>query len=284
MSDVFISYSRRDQNFVRKLHQRLGEAGREAWVDWEGIPPSAEWLREVELAIEAADTFLFVLSPDSLASDICRHECEHAARFNKRIIPVVARPVDADVVPDPLRRINWLFFEDDARFDDRFATLLTTIDTDLDWVRQHSRLLVRAREWDAKAKDKSYLLAGTDLDAAERNLTASGERQPLMGPLQISYVVASRQHATELQRHQLRGFYIVSMVYSVLQTLVSYFVVFDEISETGLVYLSPIWVLGLVFGAYGLTFGKTSLKKSLIATGISAVLLYAFFIGLWPML
>ena len=38
------------------------------WVDWEDIPPTAEWMREVEVAIEGADTFVFVLSPDSLKS------------------------------------------------------------------------------------------------------------------------------------------------------------------------------------------------------------------------
>lgn len=284
MSDVFISYSRKDQALVRKLHQRLGEAGRETWVDWEDIPTSAEWLREVELAIEAADTFIFVLSPDSLASEICQHECAHAGRYNKRMIPVVVRQVDATAVPAPLGKINWLFFDSDAGFDEPFQALLTAIDTDLAWVRQHSRLLVRAREWETKLKDKSFLLAGSDLEEAERSLTVSGERQPLMSPLQISYVVASRQGATELHRSQLRGFYIVSMVYSVLQTLVSYFVVFDEISETGLVFLSPIWILGLVFGTYGLTLGRTSIRKSLIATAASAVLLYAFFIVVWPWL
>ena len=76
----------------------------------------------------------------------------------------------------------------------------------------------------------------------------------------------------------------MSLIYGTLQTVVSYAVAFDEISETGLMYLSPIWVLGLVFGLFGLTLGRTSMKRSLIATVVSAVLLYVFFIGVWPML
>ena len=36
-SKVFISYSRKDKVFVRKLNQHLDDAGVGAWVDWEGI-------------------------------------------------------------------------------------------------------------------------------------------------------------------------------------------------------------------------------------------------------
>ena len=47
MSQLFISYSRKDINFVRKLFGALQAEKREAWVDWKSIPPSAEWMEEV---------------------------------------------------------------------------------------------------------------------------------------------------------------------------------------------------------------------------------------------
>ena len=34
MSDVFISYSRRDIDFVRDLFDQLTARDREAWADW----------------------------------------------------------------------------------------------------------------------------------------------------------------------------------------------------------------------------------------------------------
>jgi hypothetical protein len=43
MAGVFISYSREDQEYVRRLYRALATAHRDAWVDWEGIPPTAEW-------------------------------------------------------------------------------------------------------------------------------------------------------------------------------------------------------------------------------------------------
>jgi CRISPR/Cas system CSM-associated protein Csm2 small subunit len=282
--EVFISYSRKDKVFVRRLYEALKRRDREAWVDWEDIRPTEEFMQAIYAAIEGSDTFIFVLTPDSVTSVPCGHEIAHAAAHNKRMVPIIARDVNADTVPEALAKLNWIFCRQSDDFEKATDELISALDTDLKWVHAHTRLLVRAREWETKGKDKSYLLAGTDLDEAERWLANSGVRKPLTTPLQVAYVVASRQRATQLQKNQLRGFYLVSIIYSVLQTVVSYLLVFDEISETGLIFLSPIWVLGLVFGIFGLTIGRTSMKRSLIATVVSAVLLYVFFIAVWPLL
>lgn len=269
---------------MQTLHESLQRSKREVWVDWEDIPPSAEWLREIEQAIESADAFVFVLSPDSLASTACMHEVDHACRYNKRIVPVVCRDVDPAAVPEALGSLNWLHFRPSDDFDASFRALVKAVDTDLAWVRAHSRLLVRAREWETHGRDKSYVLAGSDLDEAERLVGDEQRRDPAVAPLQMAYVMASRHRDTELQKKQLRGFYIVSIIYSLLQTTVSYVVIFDDLSEEALMYLSPIWVLGLVFGGFGLVFGSTSMRRSLIATGVAAVALYAFFLFVWEFL
>ena len=54
MSDVFISYSRRDIDFVRHLFDQLKARDREAWADWQDIPPTADWLAEIYRGIESA--------------------------------------------------------------------------------------------------------------------------------------------------------------------------------------------------------------------------------------
>ena len=61
MTDAFISYAREDTDFVRRLHEGLDERGHSAWVDWEGIPPSPEWMRE----IHAAERTCFVTAGDA---------------------------------------------------------------------------------------------------------------------------------------------------------------------------------------------------------------------------
>jgi hypothetical protein len=284
MADVFISYSRVDSDFVRKLHARLSDDKRNVWVDWEGIPPSAEWLAEIRSAIDAADTFVFIISPDSLHSEICRLEHEHAAQSNKRIVPVVARDVDPNTVPPNLAKLNWLFFRAEDDFDQAYGTLTRAVDTDLEWVQAHTRLLVRAREWERNGRDVSYVLAGSDLEVSEQWLVRARRLEPKPTDLQLDYLAASRVEETRRQRSQLRGFYLVAIVYGVLQSGISYFVVFEEISEEGLVALSPLWVLGVVFGGFGLTLGRNSLRRSIIATALAGIGLYAFFMLLWPSL
>ena len=89
MSDVFISYSRRDIDFVRHLFDQLIAHDHEPWADW---------LAEIYRSIEAANTFLFVISPDSVISEVCMLEIEHAVKHNKRLIPVVWKDMD-DILP-----------------------------------------------------------------------------------------------------------------------------------------------------------------------------------------
>ncbi len=58
--------------------------------------------------------------------------------------------------------------------------LIKTLDTDLERVKAHTRLLVRAREWTDNG-DRSRLLRGRDLRAAEAWL-ADGDAHPQAPP------------------------------------------------------------------------------------------------------
>ena len=68
MADIFISYAREDKDFVRRLDESLKSRGREAWVDWEGIRPTEEFMQAIYGAIEAADTFALVFTLNSIVS------------------------------------------------------------------------------------------------------------------------------------------------------------------------------------------------------------------------
>ena len=200
-SDVFISYSRKDREFVKRLEAELQSRGREAWVDWEGIRPAEELMQAIFPAIEGADTFVFVLSPDSVSSEICGKELAHAVSHNKRMIPIMARDTEAKAVPEPLAKLNWVFARDADSFEAAADFLISALDTDLGWVRAHTRLLTRALEWEAKAKSNSFVLRGEDLRAAEQWLAQAGtdkERQPTA--LQTEYIIASRKAASKRQR------------------------------------------------------------------------------------
>jgi hypothetical protein len=161
MSDVFISYAREDKDFVRVLHNALERSKRQAWVDWDDIAKGTEWWKEIEAGIEGADTFLFVVSPDSVSSVPCQNEINHAIKNNKQILPIVYREADDcfdknNPAHQAINSHNWLFFrENDVKehdsndvkenesFKRSFQELIDALNLDIAHVKGHTRLLVR---------------------------------------------------------------------------------------------------------------------------------------------
>lgn len=200
MASVFISYSRHDQVFVRRLHDALAGAGRDAWVDWEGIPPTAEWLSEVYAGIDGADGFICVLSPDWATSEISQKELAHALVAHKRIVPLVCREVAPDTIAAAVRDLNWIFFRESDDFAAAFKQLLFALDTDLEYWHLSSRLLVRAHEWEQGREQRSTVLRGKELTAAELWLAEGADKQPAPTALQTRYITASRRASSARQR------------------------------------------------------------------------------------
>jgi len=198
--DVFVSYSRRDGEFVRRLAEALTDHGKEAWVDVEGIRDAEVFPAALRAAIERSDGFVFVLSPDSIASAYCEQEVEHALELNKRIVPLLLRPVSDDAVPEGVRVRNWIPFVEPAQFDHGIARVVDALDTDLAWAKEHTRWLLKALEWDAEGRERSFLLRGSELAAAETWLGTAAAKEPQPNAPQREYVAASRLAATRRQR------------------------------------------------------------------------------------
>ncbi|MDT5182702.1 MAG: hypothetical protein QOI29_860 [Mycobacterium sp.] len=176
---------------MRTLASSLSSSGMEVWVDFEGIPPTADWMREIRGAIEAANVFVFVSSEHSCASEVCRLEVDHARAMRKRIIEVTSS------TPDAARVIG------------------TVMNRDPDWVRAHTRLLVRAMAWDSGQRDGSLLLRGAELAGAERDL-ARQSRDPEATATQAQYVLASRKASSNRQRGLLSIAAVIVVVVALL--------------------------------------------------------------------
>jgi TIR domain-containing protein len=209
MSQAFISYSRKDKAFVQKLQQAFVNQKRDIWVDWEDIPPTARWLCEIYDGIEAADNFIFVISPDAIASKPCGMEIEHAAKHNKRFVPLLYRDPEKADLPEAIAIHNWIYFNMEADFQKSFEILLTAIDTDLEYVKTHTSLLLKAREWSTYQKDSSYLLSGSGLTQARQWLEHGGQREPQPLPLHMEFIQASvRAEQESVEEKQTRQKYL----------------------------------------------------------------------------
>ncbi len=230
-ADVFISYSRKDSDFARNLNKALQETGKTTWFDQESISSGVDFEKEIYKGIDNADNFVFVISPDSIASEYCEREVNYAKSKNKRILTLLHRQTDASTMPEALRLINWIDFEQ-LTFDRAFQNLVQAIEIDREHAHQHTMFQQRATEWQDHEKSSDFLLNETASETAEKWLkeafdivegTFEGEqrfipkKQPIPTSLQIEYIQRSRltilqvHRKEKLQRKRLLTLSIVSI-------------------------------------------------------------------------
>ena len=199
MADVFISYSRRDGEFVHRLAHELESRGKEVWVDVEGIRDAEVFPEVLRRAIESSDAFVFVITPDAVRSQFCVEEVEHAVALNKRVVPLSLRAVPDGELPDAIRVRNWIPIGE-REFEQGVQRLVAAVETDLEWERQHSRLTVKALDWEHSGRDRSFLLRGSELAAAEQWLAAAAERESGANAIEQEYLLAARLARSRRQR------------------------------------------------------------------------------------
>lgn len=199
--DVFISYSRADSDFARKLNDGLQRQGKRTWFDQESIASGTDFQQEIYRGIEASDHFLFILSPRSVQSPYCADEVEYAAKLNKRIVTVRYQAVDAANLHRELAKVQRVdFLARDRDFAANFKELIRTLDADPEHLRFHTRLLMQAIAWDERSRRESLLLRGAELTEAEQWLLQAAGKQPSPTALQGEYVSVSRRSAAGQQR------------------------------------------------------------------------------------
>jgi len=195
---VFISYSRDDLDFADQLDIALRLLGFDTSLDRHAISGGEDWRKRLGNLIREADTVVFVLSPSSATSDICSWEVEEATRFQKRIIPVICRPLDGARAPTKLEDLNYIFFYPELKspgsgFGAGTARLVEALRSDLDWLREHTRLLLRATEWDTGGKSESRLLSGSDIVAAKAWAAQRPKGAPEPTALHLAFIRASEE-------------------------------------------------------------------------------------------
>ena len=69
---VFLSYSRRDRERTQRIADVLRARHFGVFKDTDDILPTEEWKTRLEQLIAEADTIVFLLSPHSVASEVCK--------------------------------------------------------------------------------------------------------------------------------------------------------------------------------------------------------------------
>ncbi len=209
-TNVFISYSRRDSEAADRLHAALTAEGLNPYLDKHDIAAGEDWKARLGGLIEAADTMVFLISPDSIASSVCDWEINHAELMGKRIIPVLAR--EADNVPERLQRLNYVFMrtpEEEAAHLPRLADALAV---DIGWIRAHTRYGEDATEWEKAGRPARLLLRGASIAEAEQWRDSRPPTAPQLTETQSAFIAASRRAAINRQRGWLAGSVAVAAV------------------------------------------------------------------------
>ena len=86
---VFISYSRKDGAAAEKLRAALSARKIDCYLDTHDILPGEVWQARIGQLVARADSVVFLISPDSVASSMCDWEVNETERLSKRLLPVV---------------------------------------------------------------------------------------------------------------------------------------------------------------------------------------------------
>lgn len=195
---IFISYSRDDHSFVEQLMAGLHVGGFEPTIDRRDISAGEDWKKRLGKLLQDADSVIFVLSPSSATSEICAWEVDEARRLGKRVFPAVSRPIDDAVPPNTLSDLNYIYFYSETKnpgsgFGAGLARLVEALSTDIEWIREHTRLQQRALEWKAGDFTDSRLLSGSDIADAKNWLSRRPPLAPEPTQLHLDYISASEQ-------------------------------------------------------------------------------------------
>jgi formylglycine-generating enzyme required for sulfatase activity len=197
---IFISYSRKDLALADRLDAALKARGFEPLIDREEIYAFEDWWKRLQALIAQADTVVFVLSPDSVASREALREVEYASSLNKRFAPIVCRDVEDSAVPEALRRLNFVFFDDPTRFEASADKLAEALQTDIGWIRRHTEFGDTAHRWVEAARPNGMLLRPPVLDQAEAWLTFRPHGAPAPTAETEGFIAQSRKTARSAQR------------------------------------------------------------------------------------
>ncbi len=216
---VFLSYSRNDREHAQRMAEYLRDRSFGVFRDTDDILPTEEWRDRLKQLIEAADTVVFLLSPHSATSEVCAWEVAYATELNKRIAPIVIQDVDTALIPASLAKLNFIFATDRDPFENAADTLITALNTDIDWIRNHTRLAGLAVRWYKAGEPGHLLLRGQDILDAENWRDTRPRDAPDVLRQQAEFITASRRSAARRLRLSVIGAAIVGVLMGALALL-----------------------------------------------------------------
>jgi hypothetical protein len=204
--NVYITHSRRDAHAAERLADDLRNAGINPVLDVQSIAEAEDWKRRLHQLIRQADSVVFLVSRSSVDSQVCAWEIDEAVQLQKRILPVVVERLEVATWPASIRNLNAIFMTSEDEWIFGLDSLISALSTDLEWIREHTRLGELAARWQEREHSLDLLLRGAELDAAR----AWSRRRPMQAPdltsVQIAFLNESARNEADRQDVERRKF------------------------------------------------------------------------------
>lgn len=106
---VFISYSTVDKPHVQQIVELLRDGGFDPWFD-HYIEGGRSWKDQLKSSINECDVFVYVLTPESIASEWCRWEFQQAIKLKKCVVTILLQK--RTTLDSLLKQIQYIDFSD----------------------------------------------------------------------------------------------------------------------------------------------------------------------------
>lgn len=117
MTRIFVSYSRVDETFARRLAASLTQLGADIWMDIEDIPAGLKWSSAIQQGLDAAEVMVVVISPESMTSRNVEDEWQYFLDNNKPVIPVLLREAKIHFQLSRIQYVDFLHQPYDVGFE-----------------------------------------------------------------------------------------------------------------------------------------------------------------------
>lgn len=207
---IFISYSRKDDKKAEKIIDALKEYNVTTWVDKESVPKGEIIKPTLFQGIEKSTVFLFLISPDSVESEWCNQEIEHAVNIGKKVLPVYIRETQKERIPRVINERNFIFCrEDQDDFTRAIQQIYIAIRTDYDWANYHTNLQNKVLTWFRHEQRESWLIRGDELKDAEKRISIAKQKklEPYITKEQELFIKLSKQNEGKRKRRLAIGIF-----------------------------------------------------------------------------
>jgi TIR domain-containing protein len=123
--DIFLSYSRKDIQLMRRVRDDLQAAALRVWTDESLTPGTPSWKKAIETAIEGAKCLVVLLSPDSKQSEWVSKELDYARAQGLNLFPALVRGNERTAVPFALIGSQWVDLQHD--YDGELQKLIASL-------------------------------------------------------------------------------------------------------------------------------------------------------------